>query len=393
MNHRTDEGLRASEDTPMKMRSGIRIVLFALAAFLPLAFLPATAPAQQASAGQSAPPRIDGFDVEPVKKLAAGNELAFTLYGSPGGVATVQVGGSTGTLVLAEVEAGVYEGTYTISGRDRLTPQSTATANLRVGNRVASSVLDDSLLAGAPARWPGGSASARSSPKIDRFDVNPPNRLVPGSDLAFKLTGSPDAIASVRINGVKGKLNLEEVRPGVYEGAYTVRNRDRLEPNTVVTGNLRIGKQERSQVLSQSLAEESSPRPRDRERQGETPRGAPRPVAASPACANCGTVEAINVVEVKGDGSYLGKIGGGVVGAILGSQVGSGNTRTIASVAGAAGGAWAGNEIEKRVKTSKHYEVVVRLNNGGSQSLSYATQPPLAVGARVRVENGALVAN
>lgn len=107
-------------------------------------------------------------------------------------------------------------------------------------------------------------------------------------------------------------------------------------------------------------------------------------------CVNCGVVEAINLVEVKGDGTYLGKIAGGVVGALLGSQIGHGKGTTAAEVAGAASGVYVGNEIEKRMKTTKHYDVVVRLENGGSRTISYATQPTFAVGARVRVENDAL---
>lgn len=51
----------------------------------------------------------------------------------------------------------------------------------------------------------------------------------------------------------------------------------------------------------------------------------------------------------------------------------------------------AGNEIEKRMKTTRHYEVVVRLENGGSQTVSYPAEPTLKVGTRVKVENGALV--
>jgi outer membrane lipoprotein SlyB len=74
-------------------------------------------------------------------------------------------------------------------------------------------------------------------------------------------------------------------------------------------------------------------------------------------------------------------IGGGVIGALLGGQVAHrGTGRTAAQVAGAAGGAWAGNEIEKRVRSTRHYEVVVRLENGGSQTFSYPAQPPLSVG-------------
>ena len=362
----------------MNMHSRIAAGLLAFAAFLPVTFAADPAPA----------PRIDGFDVEPIAQLTAGNELAFTLYGSRGGTATVRVGGATGSLILEEVEAGVYEGTYTIARRDRITADSTATANLRLGNRVASSVLDESLVAGAAARWPGGAASASAVPRIDRFEVDPPSRLAPGEELIFKLTGSPGASASVRIDGVKGKLALEEVGKGVYEGAYVVKNRDRIVADTVVTGNLRLGKQERSSVLGQALVERSASRSRVNAKRVAAPAAAAAPVAI---CANCGVVEAINAIETKGDGSYIGLIAGGVAGAVLGSQVGHGQGTTVAQVIGAAGGAFAGNEIEKRMKTSTHYEVVVRLENGGTQTVSYPAQPGLKVGTRVRVENGALV--
>ncbi|MBK8063447.1 MAG: glycine zipper 2TM domain-containing protein [Betaproteobacteria bacterium] len=358
-------------------------VLIALMAALPLTAPMAPALAQQAAAAKGAP-RIDGFDVKAAPRLSSGNELAFTLYGTPGGIAGVQVGGATGALILVEVEAGVYEGTYTIARRDRITVSSTATANLRLGNRIASSVLDDALLSGAAPRWPGDMTAGNTIPKIDRFDVDPPDRLVPGAELFFSLTGSPGGGASVRIAGVRGKLNLEEVRTGVYEGAYTVKNRDRLQSNSVVTGNLRLGKQERSSVLKQSLVETAS--------SGQSRRSARRAAAPAPVCANCGVIEAINLIEVKGEGSYLGMIAGGVAGALLGSQVGKGSGTTVAQVVGAAGGAYAGNEVEKRMKASKHYEVTVRLENGGSQMVSYPTDPGMKIGARVKVENGALVA-
>ncbi|MGB3935239.1 MAG: glycine zipper 2TM domain-containing protein [Burkholderiales bacterium] len=341
----------------------------------------------QQSASQNAAPRIDGFDVVPTAKPVAGSELVFTLYGSPAGTATVRIGGATGSLILEEIEAGVYEGIYTITRRDQITEDSTATANLRRGNQVASSVLDESLVKGSGFRWPGGSAAANSVPEINLFNVDPPRSLTPGSELVFALEGSPSGNASVRINGVRGKINLEEVRAGAYEGAYTIRNRDRIATNAVVTGNLRIGQQEHSKVLGKPLVDSSSARQRTTGRQAAAPAPAARQI-----CPNCGVVEAINVVEVKGDGSYIGMIGGGVVGALLGSQVGHGTGTTVAQIAGAAGGAWAGNEIEKKMKSTKHFDLVVRLENGGSQTVSYPAQPAFSVGSRVRIENGALVA-
>src|SRR5688500_5420377 len=103
--------------------------VFGLAGFLPLGFVATSAQAQQ---GSSAVPRIDGFDVQPVLQAAPGNELAFTLYGSPGGSAAVQIAGATSAMLLVETEAGVYEGTYTINRRDKITAASAATANLRL---------------------------------------------------------------------------------------------------------------------------------------------------------------------------------------------------------------------------------------------------------------------
>jgi outer membrane lipoprotein SlyB len=363
----------------MKMHKKIVLGLFALAAFLPLAFSARQAQAQapdQHTAASAAAARIDGFDVEPVVRPVAGNELVFTLYGSPGGSAAVQISGATGSVALVETEPGVYEGTYTIRKRDQITAASTATANLRVGNRVVSAILDEPLIGRVSPRRPAPPVISAATPKIDRFDVDPPARLAAGEELILTLSGSPGGVASARIVGVKGKIVLNEIRTGVYEGSYTINNRDRIAADAVVTGNLRIDQRETSMVLGKSLVA------------GPQNQSSPRQAARS--CVTCGVVEAIHVVEVKGKGSYLGPIAGGVAGALLGSQVGHGSGTTIAELAGAAGGAYAGSEIEKRVKTTKHYEVVVRLENGGSKTFSYAAQPGFAVGTKVKVTNGTL---
>jgi outer membrane lipoprotein SlyB len=356
------------------MHKRIVIGLLALAGFLPLAFTATPAYAQHA-ASFAASTRIDGFDVEPVAKAAAGNELVFTLYGSPGGSAAVQIDGATGGVALIETEAGVYEGTYTIRKRDRITAASTATANLRVGNRVASVILDEPLVGSASARRPSPGSSA-AAPKIDRFDLDPPTHLVAGEEMSMTLVGSPGGTASARIAGVRGKIVLNETRTGIYEGAYTIKNRDRIAANSVVTANLRIDQRETSAVLGHDLVARSA--------------GQPGPQQAARVCVNCGVVEAINAIEVKGQGSYLGTIAGGVAGVLLGSQIGHGAGTTVAQVAGAAGGAYAGNEIEKKMKATTHYEVVVRLDNGGHKTFSYATQPGFAVGTRVKAGNSTL---
>ena len=363
----------------MNIKQKIRFALVALVAFLPLALTSGVARAQQGVSLPAMGSNINGFDVEQVKKLTSGTELDFTLYGTPGGTAIVSVEGATGRIVLEEVEAGVYEGTYSIKKKDRIVPTATVTANLRVGNQVASTILDESLVAGARSRSQRASdaAAASKGPRIDRFDVEPAHQLSAGNDLMFTVTGSPAGRASVRIAGVKGKYFLDETTSGVYQGVYTIKSRDRVAANAKVTANLRQGNREVNSVLGKSLASVSAPDSRARR------------VARS--CPTCGTVEAINLVEVKGEGTYMGMIAGGVAGALLGSQIGDGRTTTVAEIAGAAGGAYAGNEVEKRLRKTKHYEVVVRLQGGGSQVVSFPAQPAFKVGDKVRVEAGALV--
>jgi outer membrane lipoprotein SlyB len=124
-----------------------------------------------------------------------------------------------------------------------------------------------------------------------------------------------------------------------------------------------------------------------------------RLAAAEPArtaprvCTECGTVSAVNVIEQEGDASGLGAVAGGVVGGVLGNQIGSGGGRTIATVAGAAGGAYAGHQVEKYVKKSKRWDVAVRMDDGASRTFSYDAEPAFRAGAKVKVVNGALVAN
>jgi len=359
------------------MNKNIVLGLFAAALFFPILLPSSQADAQQSNYVATTP-RIDGFDVEPVDEPTPGNELEFTLYGSPGGSAAVKIGGATGSVVLVETEAGVYEGTYTIRRRDKINSVSNATANLRLGNRVISAILDEPLIGRAgvgSARNPAPVVRSPVIPNIDRFDVDPPARLATGEDLILMLTGTPGGTASAKIVGVKGKVVLNEIRAGVYEGIYTIKSRDRIAANAAVTGTLRVGDQEKSRVLGQSLVENANSSSRT------------RPAAR---CVTCGVVEAINLVEVKGEGTYLGKIAGGLAGALLGSQVGQGRGTTAAEIAAAAGGVFVGNEIEKKMKTTKHYEVVVRLENGGSQTITYNERPNFSVGSKVKVENEAL---
>ena len=109
---------------------------------------------------------------------------------------------------------------------------------------------------------------------------------------------------------------------------------------------------------------------------------------AKPVCAQCGTVESATTVVRAGPTSGVGVVAGGVLGAVLGNQVGGGSGKTAATILGAVGGGWAGNEVEKRVKKETVYEVRVRMEDDSTRTFELST--PVATGAKVTVEGKSL---
>ncbi|KXS33572.1 MAG: 17 kDa surface antigen [Candidatus Gallionella acididurans] len=119
----------------------------------------------------------------------------------------------------------------------------------------------------------------------------------------------------------------------------------------------------------------------------------PPPPGYRTVCANCGVVTSINAVESEGQGSGLGAIAGGLAGGLLGNQVGNGTGRDLTTIAGAVGGAFAGNKIEKTAKKTTGYDIVIRMDTGTQHTVHQNTVPGLAIGQRVKIENGVAVAN
>ena len=79
---------------------------------------------------------IEGFDVTGSEILKAGSVVEFTLRGTPGGTASVQIPGIVRDLVLRETSRGVYTGSYTVPVRNNsevTVSKATVIAKLRVG--------------------------------------------------------------------------------------------------------------------------------------------------------------------------------------------------------------------------------------------------------------------
>lgn len=105
-------------------------------------------------------------------------------------------------------------------------------------------------------------------------------------------------------------------------------------------------------------------------------------------CNTCGTVQSVQEVKEKGQGTGIGAIGGAVVGGLLGNQVGGGNGKKLMTVVGAVGGGLAGHEAEKHVRATTAYDVQVRMEDGSVRT--FRRTEPLNPGTRVFVEGNNL---
>ena len=115
--------------------------------------------------------------------------------------------------------------------------------------------------------------------------------------------------------------------------------------------------------------------------------------SAQAACHDCGRVTAVSVNEKAGDSNAVGLIAGGVAGAVLGRQVGGGMGKDLATIAGAAGGAYAGKKIQENLNTTKVWTVGVTYTDGRTENFEFAQNPGVAVGDSVKKSGNTLVRN
>ena len=238
-----------------------------LAPFIAVSAILAAPWPAMAQPGGKYPPVISSFEVIPSDQLVPGSDLEIRVTGTPRGQARVKFSGVNKTIALREVERGVYEGSYTLSRRDRLGPQPTSQATLRVRNQSTTANL---ALVNAPTppvavRPPPppvaqpSPSPAIAAPNIERFVVTPVARIEPGAELRFTLFGTPGARALLTIDGVVRDVAMQEVRPGRYEGAYTIRRNDNFPPSLNIVGTLEANGQINRSKLNQALLVDARP--------------------------------------------------------------------------------------------------------------------------------------
>ena len=105
--------------------------------------------------------------------------------------------------------------------------------------------------------------------------------------------------------------------------------------------------------------------------------------------ARTGTVESVREVVEQKDASGLGMIAGGLIGGGLGSLVGGGTGRTVATVVGAVGGGYVGNQLEKG-QTQVSYQVGVKYDDGTWATIRQTSPTGLRIGDRVVVTDSGI---
>ncbi|MRD71877.1 glycine zipper 2TM domain-containing protein [Rhodocyclus tenuis] len=115
---------------------------------------------------------------------------------------------------------------------------------------------------------------------------------------------------------------------------------------------------------------------------------APAPVYRAPVCRDCGVVESVREIRHPAQATGLGAVTGGVIGGVVGHQIGNGHGRELATVVGAIGGAFAGNESERTLRGEREYQTTLRMDDGTLRTFSDDEAPPWRRGDRVRVGSG-----
>jgi hypothetical protein len=225
------------------MHSPLRSTALAALLLAPLAATVVVQPAQAATARVAAP-QITAMSLNSDSGLSPGATLRVQLSAvADARRATLALGSNGPTVALRQQSPGTYTGSYVVRRGDRIDPTTLMTARVTLGDRVASRQFNfppsfQALALGGPP-----ATAAAAAPAIERFVLRPAGRLEPGRELRFRLVGAPNGDAWLDIPGVIRGVDLTEVRPGVYEGTYTIRRRDDLDAFAKAVATLRSGSQ------------------------------------------------------------------------------------------------------------------------------------------------------
>ena len=273
----------------------LRCTAAAVLILLPLAASVAAQPAQARTGPAASRPAIAGMSLDSDAGVSAGATLRVQVHATPDARSASLVLGDSGISVpLQQQSPGTYVGRYVVRRHDRIDPTQRMTARLAVGDRSYSREFN----------YPPGfqSLAMGNAPQqlaIERFVVRFTRDREPGRELHFRLTGARGAEASVDIPGVVQDVALAETRPGVYEGSYTIRERDDPDRFRSAVATLRSGSQSVRSRVDLGDRDEDAQAARDDRHDGRQAAGA-LPLAVTSYRDNA-------VVDAQGDLAIEGR--------------------------------------------------------------------------------------
>lgn len=110
-----------------------------------------------------------------------------------------------------------------------------------------------------------------------------------------------------------------------------------------------------------------------------------RDQAQRPLTVYFGTVLQVSEVQIQGQESGAGMVGGAIVGGIVGSTIGGGRGRTLATTGGALAGGAAGSAAERARATRPGLELEVELDDGRIMVIVQEKDDEFIVGDRIRL--------
>jgi len=221
------------------MQAKLRSTVAAMMLLAPVASTFLAQPVQAQTRATVAQPSISSMAINSDGGLSAGATLSVQLYATMNARrATVTLGDSGITVPLRQQAPGNYTGSYVVRRTDRIDPMQLITARIVFGDRTYSRQFNY-----PPAFQALSMGAAPAGVTIERFVMRPMGRIEPGRELRYRLIGTPGADAWLDIPGVIRGVDLAEVRPGVYEGTYTVRRRDDMNAFSRSVATLRHGNQ------------------------------------------------------------------------------------------------------------------------------------------------------
>lgn len=184
---------------------------------------PAAAQTQHYRVAATDQGRIANMSLNSDGGLRPGATLRVQVYATPGARWANVALGDNARIPLHERAPGEYVGTHVIRRGERIDPTRLMTVRAGWGESPVTLAFNY-----PPSFQALAMGAAPATAQVERFSMWPSRRdeLDPGRVVHFRVEGTPHARAVVNVPDTVRGVPLREVRPGHYEGQYTVRRRD-----------------------------------------------------------------------------------------------------------------------------------------------------------------------